>query len=173
MVSPAPDNAELRQQLSRFAALSREFDAEGRAMLEEERQRVIRWLREEDDGDRDPKTMLPWSFIAKFRVVEEPELGPVPQPVNAARKQAMGRATAEQMADALAMGGQRAEGLAEVSSDMMLYALTRFPKLVIQSAKDNADVTQHAQMLRSIWTSPEVQQLLREETSREWPQEYH
>ncbi|MEH0936769.1 hypothetical protein [Micromonospora psammae] len=165
---PAPDNAGLRKDLVELAELLKTYPKHHLA-IQQRRQRIIRWLREEDD--RDPVTMLPWSFIARFRTVDDPELGPVPQPVMAARKRALEQATAEQIADAQAMGGQRVDSL-PVSADLTLYALTRFPKLLIEADTDDPEAAELPQPIRDLWNNPATQRALRRETANGWPPEY-
>ncbi|NED58713.1 hypothetical protein G3I24_48490 [Micromonospora aurantiaca] len=172
MTTPAPDNAELRQRLTRLADLRKELDAEVQASLDKDRERILRWLREEGDDDRDLVTMLPWSFIAQFRMVDEPKLGPLPQPINAARKRALEQATAEQVGEARAMGGQRVDALAAASSDMALYALTRLPKLLIEADPDDPKAAALPQAMRDLWDNPATQRALRRETADGWPPEY-
>ncbi|WP_143728442.1 hypothetical protein [Micromonospora cremea] len=172
MITPAPDNAKLRQRLTRVADLRKESDAEMQASLDKGRERILRWLREEGDDDRDPVTMLPWSFIAQFRVVDEPKLGPLPQPINAARKRALERATVEQVAEARAMSGQRVDALAAASSNMALYALTLFPKLLIEADPDDPKAAELPHAMRDLWDNPATQRALRRETADGWPPEY-
>ncbi|MER7589344.1 hypothetical protein ABTW72_17595 [Micromonospora sp. NPDC127501] len=170
---PAPDNAKLREELTQLATLAQKHP-EDQEVLGRERARIVGWLLgDSNEGDRDPLTMLPWSYIARFRTVDDPVLGLVPQPLTTARKLAIEQATAEQRADAQAVGGQRVEPLAEASAGLTLHSLTRFPKLVLEGAASNNEVREPAQTVRALWASPAIQQLLRQETSDGWPPEFH
>lgn len=168
---PAPDNAKLRDELAELARWAQERP-EHREALSEERARIVGWLLG-DEEERDPLTMLPWSFVARFRAVDDPVLGPIPQPLTEARRLAVEQATAEQWADARAVGGQRVDPLAAASASLTLHALTRFPKLVVEGAAGGNDVAESAKTVRRLWASPAIQLLLRQETSEGWPPEFH
>jgi len=172
MIRPAPDNAELRKQLAMLTDWLREFDGEGQTAIGKQRERIVRWLREEDDDDRDTLTMLPWSLIARFRIIDDPDLGPVPKTIMAARKRALNQATEDQVTEARSMGGEGVDTLSTALSAALQSMYTHFPKLLIHADPDEPGAAELAQSMRDLWNNPTTQRILRRETANGWPPEY-
>jgi hypothetical protein len=70
-------------------------------------------------------------MIAQFRIIADPRLGPVPQSVNAARRNALEAATTDQLEQARSLDGGRLDPFASAMSAVTASQLTFFPKMIL------------------------------------------
>jgi hypothetical protein len=160
----APTDADLRKQLGDLPRYLNKPELADYAA--ERRERIIGWLR--DSGELDHETKLPWSLIAGFRTLTDPQLGVIPQSVTAARKRAIGAATTEQLDQARALGGGRVNAVNAAFSDLTDSRMTYFAKLLL----DDETTADQAALLCELWQHPATQDALRRATADGWPPEY-
>jgi hypothetical protein len=162
--TPAPTDDDLRRQL--LLLVSYANDPALRDAIAEDRRRIIGWL--QHSKDLDPETKLPWSTIAQFRIIDDPQLGPAPQSVYAARRNALDAATTDQLEQARSLDGGRVDQLASAISEVTTSQLTFFPKMVL----DDDTAPERAALVHQLWRHPATQEALRRETANGWPPEY-
>jgi hypothetical protein len=174
LMHPAPSDAELWDELADGAETQGDspFDRRLREIHKRHRERVVTWLTRPGSGI-DPMSGLSWSRIARFRVVQSPELGPVPQYVHTARR------LAEEDADELER--QRAGWVCDPGGPSQLTAavaelqqsqLTWLPDLLRGAADSQEQLRPLADQLRQIWMDPRTQRVLMQETAAGWPAPY-
>ncbi len=133
--------------------------------------RTAAWLTR-PGSDLDPVTGLPWSLIARFRVVDHSHFGPVPQNVDSARRLALRSASDdERKRAALVAQGRDAVDidLADAKADLQQHRLIWFPKLLEDGVAADEEMRPLLDDLVRVWSDPRVQRLLLDETSAGWP----
>lgn len=172
LVQSAPTDEELWQYLERFTELLNDPDLRqsGRALekMRSRRFRVESWLTRADGGV-DMQSGLPWELIARFRVVDEPGVGPVPQHVDAARQLALREAPEEDRKRAHLLVGERKYNMADVTAELNQRILTWLPTKLRDAAVEDEDLGPVLADQLAIWTDPRVQRLLMAETAGGWP----
>ncbi|TCO58291.1 hypothetical protein [Actinocrispum wychmicini] len=139
--------------------------------LRARRDRIAAWLTR-PGSDLDPTSGLPWSQIARYRVIDDPDLGPVPQYVEAARQLAMRNASEADRHRASMAALDRNDKLAALAADVNAERLTWLPSLLVTAARaDHSVQPLSAQQLR-VWADPQVQRLLMNETGGGWPEPF-
>lgn len=187
LLSPAPNDNELWQELAtvheRLADRHRgrrsratsdrspPLDRAEQQAYQTIRDRLAGWLTR-PGGDLDPVTGLPWSQINQYRIIDDPDIGPVPQYIEMARKLAEDNAGPEdrQRAEMVreAPDWQRfAVPMAELHADR----LTWLPSLLLDAADYDDELRPLLADLLRVWADPRVQRLLLAETSRGWTAE--
>ncbi|MCW6003496.1 hypothetical protein K1W54_02700 [Micromonospora sp. CPCC 205371] len=175
LTSPAPSNEQLWGNLARMheALADRRQDRRRRELYESHRDRIVAWLTW-PSGDIDAETGLPWPQVAQYRIIDDPDLGPVPQYVDSARRLAEKHATTEDR--------ERAEMVRDRSANRRLAAsrakleqnrLTWLPDLLHDGIEEDATMRPLLADLAHIWGDPRVQRLLIAETSHGWPADYN
>ena len=143
-------------------------DPEMEEMMRSTRAVIVGWLTGPDSG-RDPVSGLPWALIDQFRVVDLPDLGPVPQHLDTARRLARAAADPEERRRAdLLSEPDSVQRRAELTADLRNDVITGFPRLVVEAARTEPSLEPVADAVRAIWRDPQVQQLLLAETSNGW-----
>lgn len=169
---PAPSDEELWQELSAThkALTERRHERRVEEIARKNRDRITAWLTRPSSG-MDPVTGLPWSWIAHYRAVDDPDLGRVPQYVDMARQLALDGASAtdRQRADMIAPGNTSSERkLATSIAALNQNRLTWLPRLIYDAVSGNDELRPPVAKLASILSNAAVQQLLFEETSDGW-----
>lgn len=173
LLDPAPTDEQLWDELAEACrALA---DPKHERRLEEayrrKRARIAEWLTRPGSGI-DRVTGLPWVQVMRYRIVDDPGVGPVPQYVELSRNRAEDNAAVEDR--------QRAEMVRETAdwrrlavpmAKLHAHQMTWLPRLLCDAAEDDADLQPLLADLRRIWTNPAVQRLLLDETARGWPVE--
>jgi hypothetical protein len=176
LVAGAPSDEQLLQRLGFLdeqlakRARERSFDATN-DRLRATRERIVGWLHR-PDGPIDPLSDLPWTHVLRYRYVDEPGLGPVPQDIDAARARAH-RTAEHEGVQVVAMEPRNRFRGERIGHDYAIEAghsrLTGFARLVIDAADRDPSLRPLADQLRTIWNDPRVQRLLTEETAAGWP----
>jgi hypothetical protein len=167
----APTDEELWDEL----AANRDHIAESkrdrrlRETLQNRRQRIIAWLTRPGSGI-DPVTGLSWSQVARYRVVDLPGIGAVPQSVESARRLAVTEASdAERQRAHLLVETPERQPVAELAAELEQQRLTWLPRLILDAVDDDESLRPLLENLTNIWADPRVQRLLFAETARGWP----
>lgn len=170
-LQPPPSDQELRDSLlATIAKLRKRTSIIEEDALLSHLERTYRLL-----PGLDKVTGLPWSAIAAHRVIDDPLLGPVPQPVVLARKRARQQATAEELEQAKCLAYDRSPAdrkLWETLEEQGFGAMIRLPRLLLDAAGDDL---KHADVVRTVHgllRDPLTQAVLREQTASGWPPEY-
>jgi hypothetical protein len=176
LMHPAPSDEELWDELTEaLQGLDDDVrsDPRLREARERHRERAAAWLTRPGSGI-DPASGLSWSRIARFRVVQHPEVGPVPQYVHTAGR------LADEHADELER--QRAgwvrddpdypSRITAPIAELQQSQLTWLPKLLLHAAASEEQLRPLADQLRLVWTDPRTQQVLMRETAAGWPAPY-
>jgi hypothetical protein len=166
---PAPSDAELLEELAGLAALARDEPGQHGARLERTCQRLRRWIT--DSGRRDPVTGLHWDLIGRHRWTEHPLVGPVPVPVNAARRAALSAATPQALDEARLVAPDSDATLrrTELSAQLLVSELTWLADLVAGDLPDNSELRPVADELRALYQQPALRRALLEATAAGWP----
>jgi hypothetical protein len=169
--SPAPTDEELWKDLKTVdeALANRHGDPGLKELYRKERERIAAWLTR-PGGGIDAITGIPWSLIASYRVIDDPDLGQVPQYLDTARKLATKHASPEELQQAR-MVRDTSDRRAVTASFTQLFQerLTWLPRLLLEASKDEDEVKPLLIEMERIWSHPHVQQLLIEETASGWP----
>ncbi|MGW4521131.1 hypothetical protein [Amycolatopsis sp. NPDC004378] len=168
---PAPSDDELWQELERVVTALGDPKLRHARLLDKlraGRDRVESWLIR-DGGGIDMMSGLPWSQIARYRVVDEPGLGPVPQHVDAARKLAMRDASEADRKRAVLLAGDRDRTMAGAVAEMSQHVLTGLVALLRDAADEDEELVPVLADQLNIWTDPRLQRLLLRETAQGWP----
>lgn len=121
-------------------------------------------------GFVDAASGLPWAQVARYRVIDEPELGPVPQYVDGARQAAPAAASDQDQRRAeLIRASPQWQRFGERFAQLEQDRLTWLPRLLIDS--DDELTALRTDLLR-IWSDPGMQRLLLKETASGWPPPY-
>jgi hypothetical protein len=112
---------------------------------------------------------LPWSEIARYRVVEDPDFGPVPQYVGSARQLAI-RDASEHERERAAMLVDRADRMfADLTAEMDQHCLIWLPDLLRAAAAEDDELLPVLDDQVEVWKNPRMQHVLMREHSRGWP----
>ena len=172
LAHPAPTDEELWDELAeiRKELADRKLDHRTQKILRDDRIRFAHWL-VRPGSDLDPVTGLPWSRVARYRVVHDVELGSIPQSVHAARTLAVRDAPAEESerADMIREALHPQDGLATAIDDLMQTQVSWLPRLLLDVSRDDDELRPLLDDLVRVWSDPRVQRLLIEQTAREWP----
>jgi hypothetical protein len=172
--SPPPTDEELRDEIAAAdVALADRRTSQGmkRAYLAR-RSRAAAWLTRPGSG-LDSVTGLPWSVIERYRVVDEPGVGPVPQHVGVARRLALRDASdSERDAAALVAADQGKLNLEldDAKAELEQRRMVWFPSLLKASVEADEGMRPLAEELSRMWSDARVQRLLLDETSAGWPE---
>ncbi|MFB9927437.1 hypothetical protein ACFORO_34055 [Amycolatopsis halotolerans] len=174
LTSPPPTDEELRHEIAEadVALADRRTARRLKDAYRARRARAAAWLTR-PGGGLDPVTGLPWSTIERYRVIDDPDVGPVPQHVGVARQLALRDASdAERDAAALVAAGQDKLNLEfdAAKADMQQRRMMWFPGLLKAGVQADEGMRPLAEELSRIWSDPRVQRLLLEETSVGWPE---
>lgn len=174
LTHPAPSDEELWDELASGIEILSDSPSD-RQLSEIHRrhqERIVTWLTRPGSAI-DPVSGLSWSRIGRFRVVQDPELGPVPQYVHTARK------LADEDADELERrraGWVREPGypskLTAPVAELQQSQLTWLPELLLHAADSEEQLRPLADQLRLVWTDPRTQRILMRETAAGWPAPY-
>lgn len=172
ILHPAPDDQGLRDQLARYDELLRgERDRHVRERLRIRQRLLAHWLTASDDYD--PVTGLPWEFLYRYRWLPDPVLGRVPVYLGVARTAALAEAPDDVARLARQLRPDGRSGFSAVPDELDQYALTAFPRRLIESAAPDAEHRAIADQLLHLWQAPATQDFLLTETSRGWPIQGH
>lgn len=167
--SPAPDDDELREELRTVVRRLRghQLTPEARALFEQRRQRLRRWL--STSPDYDVVTGLPWALLGRYRWTVHPALGLVPTYLDEARRLAV-----DDPANAAAVAAARdlhEDGLrSRLSSGMTRqHSLVESFVLVADAARESAEFTVVADRLARLWNEQTTLGLLLQITAPGWP----
>lgn len=171
LTTGAPSDEDLWQSFERLTEDldDRRRDRQLNKTFLKHRDRIVAWLTR-PGGGVDPATGLPWSQIVHHRVVDDPELGSVPQYIGSARQVALRGLSdeARQRAD-LIRDKSSAYDLGTAIADLQQERLTWLPRRLQEAAAGGDDeVRQLSRDLLRIWAHPKVQDLLMAETSQGW-----
>jgi hypothetical protein len=139
-------------------------------ILRDDRIRIARWLVRPGSG-LDPVTGLPWSRVARYRVVKDAELGPIPQSVHSARTLAVHDAPPDESerADMIREALRPQDRLTTAIDDLMQTRVSWLPRLLLDASKDDDELRPLLDDLLRGWSDPRLQRLLIERIAREWP----
>jgi hypothetical protein len=172
LTHPVPTDEEPWDELAEAGKdlADRKLDHRTQKILGDDRIRVAPWLVRPGSG-LDPVTGLPWSRVACYRVVQDAELGPIPQSVHAARTLAVRDAPAEESgrADMIREALRPQDRLTTAIDDLMQTRVSWLPRLLLDASRDDDELRLLLTDLLRIWSDPRVQRLLIEQTAREWP----
>jgi hypothetical protein len=167
-----PSDEELWEELkSAQEALTapRKQDSRMVRVYQAQRDRIIGWLTR-PGGGIDPVTGLAWSQIERYRIVNDPVLGPVPQYIHSARQHGLRDASPEDQDRAeLIRATIEPRHFAAILGDLNQHQLTWLPKLLAAEAERDETMRPLLADLLRVWSDPRTQQILVQETSREWP----
>lgn len=171
--SPPPTDEQLWTELATIAAAlaDRRTSQNMRDAYRKRRSRAAGWLTR-PGGGVDLVTGLPWSVIARYRVVDDPDFGRVPQVVDSARRLALRHASAAEIKRAALVAEDRSKadtGLADAKADMQQHRLTWFLNVLRNGAVANEQMRPLLDEVTGVWSDPRVQRLLLQETSAGWP----
>jgi hypothetical protein len=137
--------------------------------LQDHRQRIVTWLTRPGSGI-DPVSGLPWSQVARYRAVDLPGFGAVPQSVESARRLAVTDASdADRQRAHLLIETPERQPVAELAAELEQQRLTWLPRLILDAVDDDESLRPLLQDLTNIWADPRLQRLLFAETARGWP----
>jgi hypothetical protein len=133
------------------------------------RERVAAWLTRPGSGV-DKVTGLPWPQIARYRTIDVPGIGKVPQFGDSARQLAVNNPTVTEQ--------QRANWLVDIPARQQVKTsranlkqehLTWLPRLLLEAVTDDEGLRPLLTDLTRIWSDPNVQRFLIADTSHGWP----
>ncbi|WP_137817000.1 hypothetical protein [Gandjariella thermophila] len=133
LANRAPSDEQLWEELATVAKVLADRKRSSRlaATYHAARERIVTWLTR-PGGGIDPVTGLPWSQIARYRIVDDPDLGRVPQYVDAARQLAKADASDEERARAeMLVETTRWQQIAGPMAELNQRYLTWFPRLIL------------------------------------------
>lgn len=171
LAHPAPSDEDLWKQLERTheAINDPEFDRELKEKFRTRKERVATWLTRPGSGI-DSITGLPWSQIGRYRIVDVPDIGSVPQFVDSARQLAVSNAeAAERQRASLLVGTPEWHRVETSMANLNQRHLIWLPRLLLEAVADDEGLRPLLADVTHIWSDLRVQRLLLEETSRGWP----
>jgi hypothetical protein len=174
LTSPAPDDEKLWTDLEDIEQDLKgpHRDRRSDEMYRSERERIIGWLTR-PGADFDAITGLPWSQIAHYRTIYNPDLGQVPQYVDIARKLATNNASPEDLQRAALIRKNLTQQALKTSfAEIYQGRLTWLPDLLLNAASDIDDLQPLLTDHLRVWSDPAVQRLLMQETASGWPPLY-
>ncbi|MGW4521134.1 hypothetical protein [Amycolatopsis sp. NPDC004378] len=167
---PAPTDEDLWQELAEIVESMSDPDfrrADLQRKLGARRDTVRSWLARPGSGV-DMLSGLPWATIARYRVVEDPVLGPVPQYVDSARKMALSEASEDERRRAALFVDDRDRRMDEAMADFNRAGLLGLVDLLKDAAVGDDELKPAFAKQVDIWRDPLVQGLLMRETSHGW-----
>ncbi|WP_414939171.1 hypothetical protein [Amycolatopsis sp. cmx-11-51] len=174
LCSPPPTDEELWSEVASIdvALADRKTPRRTKDAYRTSRARAVGWLTRPGSG-LDWVTGLPWSVIGRYRVVDNLELGPVPQVVDSARQLALLNASSVERERAALVAQDRSAAevaLADAKADMSQHRVTWFPDLLSSGVEGDEGLRPLLGEVVCVWSDPRVQRLLMDETSAGWPE---
>ncbi|GAA1994732.1 hypothetical protein [Amycolatopsis minnesotensis] len=170
LIQPAPTEDDLWRRLVDIDEDLKDpkFGREVQDRFRDSRDRVVVWLLE-SDRNRDSVSGLPWSEVAQYRVIEDPDLGPIPQYLDTARQLAYENTSALERDRARLIVGEWDAKYAALSANVGALRFTGLPRLLVEAAQADDGLRGLAGDQLRIWTDPAVQQVLMNQTAAGWP----